>query len=317
MSTTSFSVTRNDLINAALRAIGVLGLTQTPSTQDYTFASQALNIMIKNWMAKGATLWKIQEIVVGLVGGVKQYPLGPTAGYVFSIPVLTGGSGYTGASVITLSAPGTFSGFPGTTATATLGLTSGAVTSVIITNPGAGYVTPPTIASSGPGTGATYGTPVLVGVTTTRPLRVLDQGNFIRNILTGLDTPITMLGRNEYEMYGAKTSSGVVNSFFYDPQLGNGNVLVYPAPSDNSRELHLFAQMTLADMVNAGDTPDFPQEWYSALKYGLARELIVEYGADQATEQRIERHYMENLPELLAFSQDEASTYFTYDTRQR
>jgi hypothetical protein len=313
--TTSYSVTRNDIINAALRTIGVLGLNQVATNEDFFYATTALNLFLKNLQARGATLWKIKEVVVQLQDGYNTYPIGPTAGYVASIPVTAGGSGYDGTSTITLSAPGTFSGYTNTTATASLVISSGAVTSVTITNAGTGYQSAPTITPGGAGTGATFGTPVIVGETVERPLRVLDQGNFIRVISTDEDTPISMLGRGDYEIYGSKTTEGIVNSFFYDPQLTNGSLKVYPTPGDATRELHLFVQSTIEDITNSTDTFDFPQEWFMALRYGLARELLVEYGVDEATERRIEMRWREYSDMLFAFSVDEASTYFTYDTR--
>lgn len=243
MATYTFSVTRDDIIKAAMRVTGKLGPTQAPNANQISFASQALNILVKEWMSKGATLWKIQEIIVALAANTSKYLLGPSA---------------TGA-----------------------------------TDPS--------------------GAPFLV-----RPLRILDQGNFIRTLATSTDTPITMVGRSEYEMYGAKTSLGVVNSFFYDPQLTNGLLFVYPTPATSSTQvLHLFGQIPIADFNAAADLPDFPQEWFAALKYGLAREMVIEYGADETTERRIERRYQEALDSVLNFSVDEASAYFTYNNRFR
>lgn len=315
MSTTSFSVDRDTIIKAALRAIGVLGLTQTPEVEMYSFASEALNLMLKYWQSKGATLWKTQEIVVPLVAGVSKYPIGPTAGYISSIQITSGGSGYGASPTASIAAPGSFSGYTGTTATVTLTATGGVITGVTVTNAGAGYQSVPAVTLSA-GVGGVL-TPVVVGKTIERPLRILDQGNYIRIISSNNDTPIAMISKTDYNIYGYKASTGIPNSIYYDPQMGNGQLYVYPTPADSTRELHLFAQMPIVDMLLAGDVPDFPQEWFLALKFGLARELLVEYGADQATEARIERRYMEVVPELLEFSVEEASAYFTYDNRGR
>jgi hypothetical protein len=153
-----------------------------------------------------------------------------------------------------------------------------------------------------------------------RPLKILDQGNFVRANPSDpfpADTPVSLLGRNEYEMYGSKSTTGVVNSFFYDPQLTNGILSVYPTPADSLRELHLFGQMPFADMNSASDAPDYAQEWYDVLELGLARKLVLKYGCDEATEKRIEMRYRESLNDGLNFSVDEGSTYFTYDSRSR
>lgn len=234
-TTYTYSVTRDDIIKAALRAAGIIGRTQLPTAGDYTYAMQAMNIMIKFWHTKGLFLWKISEITVALLANTRTYILG------------TGGA-----------------------------------------------------------TGNTI-----------RPMRVLDQGNFIRVTATTKDTPIQLLGRSDYEQYGSKLSLGIPNSIWYDPQLNAGVLSVYPVPTDATRELHLFCQLPFADVVTAADSPDFSQECFQLLKYGLARELIVEYGCDVETERRINERYEEALPDNLNFSVDEASTYFTVDTRGR
>ena len=226
-----FSVDRDDLINAAYRAVGSLGYNQTASATQLTNGAQALNLMVKSWMAKGATLWKIQEQVIPLVQGQVQYP------------------------------------FP-------LGA---------------------------------------------QLLRVLDVGNFVRNLTNASqpeDNPVTLLGRNEYEGYGQKCNQGVVNSFYFDPQIPTGELYVFPAPAQTGvYELHVFAQVPYNDFNVGTDTPDFPQEWFNALKWWLARELLIEEGADETTERRIERRYTECIADVFSFSVDEASMYFTYDNR--
>jgi hypothetical protein len=71
---------------------------------------------------------------------------------VTGITVTNGGTGYTTAPTITLSAPG---GTGGTQATATATVDgAGAVTSITLTNPGKGYTSAPTVTIGGPGNNA-------------------------------------------------------------------------------------------------------------------------------------------------------------------
>lgn len=77
--TNVFTVTRDDIIEASLRALVVIGVGETPLPEDYTNCSQALNIMIKSWAKKGLPLWVTQEIEIPMVTGVGNYTLGPTA----------------------------------------------------------------------------------------------------------------------------------------------------------------------------------------------------------------------------------------------
>ncbi len=77
--TTTFAVTRDDLIKAALRKLEVIGEGETPSAEDYTNCAFGLNIMLKSWEKDGFYLWKISELVLPLVSGTATYQIGPTA----------------------------------------------------------------------------------------------------------------------------------------------------------------------------------------------------------------------------------------------
>ncbi len=67
------------------------------------------------------------------------------SGEVTGLTTVFGGSGYTSAPTVTLSAPLTIGIGVGETATATLSVSGGAITGSTITNPGFGYTTPPIV----------------------------------------------------------------------------------------------------------------------------------------------------------------------------
>ena len=67
------------------------------------------------------------------------------SGEVTGLTTVSGGSGYTSAPTVTLSAPLTMAIGLGETATATLSVSGGAITGSVITNPGFGYTTPPIV----------------------------------------------------------------------------------------------------------------------------------------------------------------------------
>ena len=148
---------------------------------------------------------------------------------------------------------------------------------------------------------------------TDRPLRISQA--FLRNNAQNTDVILSILARQEYEQLGAKSSLGVVNSIFYDPQLENGVLYVYTSPSDATRSIHLFVQKPIQDFNSSTDTPDFPQEWYQALKWGLASEIGMEYGTPSDIMNRIDARALVYSKEMSAWSQEEASMYFTMDMR--
>lgn len=73
--TNTFTVTRNDVIDSALRTLGVIGIGETPTTEDYTNCSQALNIMIKSWAKKGWPLFVNATESIDLVASTSSYTL--------------------------------------------------------------------------------------------------------------------------------------------------------------------------------------------------------------------------------------------------
>lgn len=75
---------------------------------------------------------------------------GSTIDQVGSITVTNGGSGYTAAPTVTISAPS-----QGTTATATATVQNGSVVSITVTDPGSGYASSPTVTISAPTSGTT------------------------------------------------------------------------------------------------------------------------------------------------------------------
>jgi hypothetical protein len=316
-SSFGLTFTRNDLIKAVLRTLGVIGQTQSPSPEDYTFCSEALNLMIKAMMSKGAVLWKIQEIAVPMISGIPLYPIGPSAGYLATagITITAGGTGANGTYALGIADAG-----GGTGATGTYTVSGGTISAVTITAPGSGYVSPVLSFPSG-GVAGQAVTIIPVGLTTPRVQRVLDQGNFIRNNLTQYDQSTQMISRTDYNNLGAKLTNGTIPcQQWYDPAFtttnDNGYLRVSPVPGPLiTHTMHLMCQIIINDTLLAGDLFDFPVEWLNVLKFGLAYELIPEYGCDQTTEERVEKRFKQYEQDAYAASVEESSTYFGMDTR--
>lgn len=73
---TTFNLSRDSIINAALRKLAVVSKGQTPEPQDTTNATEALNVMLKAFASKGMPLWAI-----------KEFTFSPTATRTYSIGV--------------------------------------------------------------------------------------------------------------------------------------------------------------------------------------------------------------------------------------
>lgn len=315
MSTTgisNFTVTRDQIIAAALRTLQELGAGETASVEDYTNCNQALNIMLKSWQKKGAALWLYQEVEVPMVTGIATYTIGPSAGYLHSdgFTITDGGSGGTDgdyALVITDAS--------GTGAVGTFTVADGTISAVTVTTAGSGYVAPTFDWSAAGITGDDIECRV-VGVTTVRPLRCLDA--FLRTDASSVDTPLMVIALSDYNALGNKTSSGTPNQVQFFPTLTNATVKLFSVPADNTQTLHLIVQRPVYDMVSSSDDFDFPQEWYRALKWGLADELSLEYGASVDVVAKVEQKAAVFLEECFDWSTaEEPGVYFTVDQRGR
>lgn len=75
-NSTNFNVTRNEIIHGALRILGVVGEGQTPSAQQYTDASEALNYLVKAWENQGVLIWCVKSTDITLVAGTADYNIG-------------------------------------------------------------------------------------------------------------------------------------------------------------------------------------------------------------------------------------------------
>jgi len=80
MSTT-YSITRDQIILSALRKCGAVEPADTASTIDpniVTNCAQALNLMVKQWMTEGIKLWTVGELSFPLVVNQTSYTIGPS-----------------------------------------------------------------------------------------------------------------------------------------------------------------------------------------------------------------------------------------------
>lgn len=174
-----------------------------------------------------------------------------------------------------------------------------------------------------------------VDVVAIRPLRILD-GSFIRDSSTGTDndTPLRMISRQEYLMYGSKGVTGIPNSIYYDsgivdpsddtltsPSEGYGTLFVYtPLQTGVARTIFANVQRPIFSMsTGSGPTAaqefDLPQEWYLYLVYALAADLADDYEVPEDRILRLEKRRDEIRESLLDWSVETASTTFAPQAR--
>lgn len=309
--TSDFQFTRDEMINEVLRLLHIIEEGATANANQITAWSSSLNLMIKAWHTKGLQLWTLQKFTIQPVVGDESYLVGAGGGVVVSATVVAGTTDYTVAPTVTFSAPGG----GGVTATGTAALSSGAPggIAITITNGGTKYASKPTVTLAG-GTGGAGVTAFanMNGRFMIRPLRLLDDA-FVRTTASNSDAPMTQYSRHEYERLGIKTSQGHPHSFYYDPQLDNGVIRIYPTPNTATLfDLRFTGQLALQDVNLSTQNVDFPQEWFQAIKWGLANETSIAAGLPEAIIDRIEKRadrYLEELSEWDGLQDNTAVTF--------
>lgn len=86
--TYSFTMTRDDIIGAALRLCGAFGQGDTIPAGDITNCAQALNILAKELALNGLPLWCVQDIPFPTVAGQAAYDLSAISGITLPLRIL-------------------------------------------------------------------------------------------------------------------------------------------------------------------------------------------------------------------------------------
>lgn len=74
-NTAAFLVSRDDIINASLRTLRVIGVGETPVTEDYTNCAFALNTLLKELDTDGWMQWVYQTIHVTFIANQITYTI--------------------------------------------------------------------------------------------------------------------------------------------------------------------------------------------------------------------------------------------------
>jgi hypothetical protein len=93
---------------------------------------------------------------------------------------------------------------------------------------------------------------------------------------------------------------------------------VFPTTDSYSalhKKLYFVYQRPFEDFDAATDNPDFPQEWYDAVTYGLATRLAPEYGVPNTERKTLWQEMSIIKQEALNFGTEEGSLYFGVERR--
>lgn len=149
-----------------------------------------------------------------------------------------------------------------------------------------------------------------------RPLRI-ESMRYINS--DGYQRPMEQISRSEYDDLPNKDSTGEATLFHYDPQVGSGKLYIWPVlKTGGSGSIAFTYQRPIEDFDAASNEPDFPQEWFETLKFGLAARLAPKFfPQDVQMQQRLMQVAGMKLTECLNFDVEPTSSFFLMGRKQR
>jgi len=301
-----FSRNRDQIISRALRIMNVIEAGETPTAETTNNCAEALEAMVKAWQADGYHLWTTKEVVLHLTKGQLSYNLGSSSTDHATLEddakkTELASAASSGASTITVDSDDDIADSDeigielddGTLQWTTVnGTPSADVVTLTDTLTGAAAVDNHVYS---------YTTDLI------RPLRLT---NVRRRGEDGNDVPIMMVSRQEYQDTPNKTGQGKTTMCWYDPERETlGTVYTWQTADDVKDRLVFTAHLPIEDFDAAANTQDFPQEWISALTWGLAEELLEEYSVPTELAARITRKATLYKASVDSWDQEETSIY--------
>lgn len=283
-----FSVSRNEIILAALQDLGITGGVDTVSsasfTTNVTAMAMKLNMLVKLWsgqsdFAPGIKMWSRKRAYLFLCGGQNTYTLGPTtttAGTTNKwassyVTTTLSGAEAAGQTVISLTDA------TGIVATNRIGieLDSGVMQWTTVAGVSSNDVTIGNALDSAAGSGNRVFA-YAVNAQGRRPISILSAS--LRDT-DGNDTPVNhQMSIDEYESISSKSQDSDPSRLYYETTLTDGTVYLDAEPSDITKVIRIVYLSPIEDFDAENDTPDYDQNWYLPLVLGLAEQSAMMFG---------------------------------------
>jgi hypothetical protein len=273
----------------------------------YQDASDALNIMVKEWDSMGIHLWTESEGILFLQPNQYQYALGPTStdhattSYIQTYLTAVAAPGATSISVNSISGINSGDQIGVTVASGNLFWTT------VNGTPSGSTINLASALTDSAATGSIvfdYQSALL------RPLRVVAARRYY--IASAIETPMVRMSRLDYRDLPNKSNTGEPTQFFYDPQLVLGQMYLWEAPVDNTNLVKFTWYRQIQDFDAQSNTPDLPQEWLGALIWGLGIEMAPEYDVPVQRLAALKAAFDEKLARVSGFDVEPEPIYFGY-----
>ena len=307
--------TRDQIINAAYRAISVVDPTEPADASLIETGAEALNIIAKAHMGNGLNLWRREEATLFLVEGKQTYDLGPTGdhctGEINAVRAST--AGITEMRVAGVATDVTLE------VDSTTGMAASDIIGIVQDDDTIHWTTISSVTDSDTvviASGLTAASAIDQRVyhytsKIQRPLRLLTVN---RRTKDGIDTPISKIAEEEYQYLPQKGSQGKVNEFYYDPRRDTNGLLHLWVTADTVDDtVHFSYHRPVQDLDAAADNLDYPVEWYRFLKFALAYDLSFDNGVPLQERLLLEKTRDKAEGDIEAWDTEDGSVYFGID----
>lgn len=282
-----YSVTASDIITAALEDINVLVAGETVDSDDSALALRTLNMMVKQWsgnadQAQGLKVHTRQRVTVFLAKNQRQYLIGPAS----SDARATTSYGRTtlsadealGQTVLSITSNTDTTLNPGTTVT----MTSGDFVGIVLDD---GTIHWSTISGT-PTTTMTIADALTSAASsgkrvywfTSRAQRFVDIEDARLRDDELIDTHVGVFRTvEEYESLPQKDGEGDPTAILVEPLRTQTRVTTDFAPQDVTNQLRLTVMYPAEDYDATTNDIAYPQEWFAALEWELAKRLAPKF----------------------------------------
>lgn len=277
--TYSFTITRDAIIRQAMLNIGKLDAQESPLAQDTADCAIVLNMLCKQWQSKGdfaagLKVWTRKRGYLFLNNSTGRYSIGG-AGWTNS-PVLTNTTASATLGASTIKVPSGLSIANGDNIG--IELDTGALQWTTVVSYVGTTITLTATLTAASSTGAQ-----VYAYTTTGTQPISIETAILRDSTLN-DVPLNIIRDVQtYDMLPQKANpqnQSDPTAIYYEFQLGSSYLYTdVGAAQDVTKYIIITYLESIQDFNNPLDTPEYPQEWFLALTWGLAKEICPMYNA--------------------------------------
>lgn len=131
----------------------------------------------------------------------------------------------------------------------------------------------------------------------------------VRRDINGIDYPMDkMFDMYEYEQITNKNITSTPTRWFYEKKRVNANIYIDCFPATMTDVFRACVLYPIDDESLSTNDMAFPQQWYGALEWGLAKKLCPKYGKQWSD--TMEQNYMEAMASASAVDPETIPQYF-------